>query len=88
MLARFKRTFPKISIKLLEYPRDRIETMLMEGNTCDSREVFEMFGFEPLPFSEQEKQMLLESVEPQLRLEKFLALISQDLQVPQSVTRH
>ena len=30
-LARFKRTFPNIRVKLLEYPRDRIEIMLMEG---------------------------------------------------------
>ncbi len=30
-LARFKRTFPHIRVKLLEYPRDRIEIMLMEG---------------------------------------------------------
>jgi DNA-binding transcriptional LysR family regulator len=30
-LARFKRTFPRIRVKLLEYPRDRIELMLMEG---------------------------------------------------------
>jgi DNA-binding transcriptional LysR family regulator len=30
-LARFKRTFPHIKVKLLEYPRDRIELMLIEG---------------------------------------------------------
>jgi DNA-binding transcriptional LysR family regulator len=30
-LARFKRTFPNIKIKILEYPRDIIEIMLMEG---------------------------------------------------------
>lgn len=30
-LARFRRAFPQIRIKLLEYPRDRIEIMLMEG---------------------------------------------------------
>ncbi len=30
-LARFKRTFPQIKIKLLEHPRDKIEVMLMEG---------------------------------------------------------
>ena len=30
-LARFKRAFPQIRILLLEYPRDRIEIMLMEG---------------------------------------------------------
>jgi len=31
VLARFKRTFPKITVKLVEYPRDKIEVMLMEG---------------------------------------------------------
>jgi DNA-binding transcriptional LysR family regulator len=30
-LARFKRTFPGIKVHLVEYPRDRIELMLMEG---------------------------------------------------------
>lgn len=30
-LARFKRTFPGIKVNLLEYPRDRIELMLMDG---------------------------------------------------------
>ena len=30
-LARFKRTFPNINVKLLEYPRDIIEIMLMEN---------------------------------------------------------
>ncbi len=30
-LARFKRTFPNINIKILEYPRDIIENMLIEG---------------------------------------------------------
>jgi DNA-binding transcriptional LysR family regulator len=30
-LARFQRAFPQIQINLLEYPRDRIEIMLMEG---------------------------------------------------------
>ena len=41
-----------------------------------------------LPFTHQEKQMLLESVEPEQRLENFLTLIYDDNQVPQSVTRH
>ena len=41
-----------------------------------------------LPFTQQEKQMLLESVEPEQRLENFLALIYEDAEVPQSVTRH
>lgn len=30
-LARFKRTFPNIRVRLEEFPRDRIEMMLMEG---------------------------------------------------------
>jgi DNA-binding transcriptional LysR family regulator len=30
-LSRFRRTFPNINIKILEYPRDIIEIMLMEG---------------------------------------------------------
>ena len=41
-----------------------------------------------LPFTQQEKQMLLESVEPEQRLANFLALIYEDAEVPQSVTRH
>ncbi len=41
-----------------------------------------------LPFTQQEKQMLLESVEPEQRLENFLALIYAGDEVPQSVTRH
>ena len=31
LLARFTRTFPNIRVKLFEYPRDKIEEMLMEG---------------------------------------------------------
>ena len=41
-----------------------------------------------LPFSEQEKQMLLESVEPAQRLASFLALIDESGGTPQSATRH
>ena len=41
-----------------------------------------------LPFSEQEKQMLLESVEPQRRVASFLALIYEGGEMPGSVTRH
>ena len=41
-----------------------------------------------LPFTEQEKQMLLESVEPEQRLASFLTLIDEDGGVPGSVTRH
>jgi uncharacterized protein len=41
-----------------------------------------------LPFTQQEKQMLLESVEPERRLENFLTLIYAGDEVPQSATRH
>ena len=41
-----------------------------------------------LPFDEAEKQMLLESVEPEQRLTNFIALIEGDFDVPDSVTRH
>lgn len=41
-----------------------------------------------LPFTQQEKQVLLESVEPKQRLENFLALINEDAEVPASATRH
>jgi Lon protease-like protein len=41
-----------------------------------------------LPFTQHEKQMLLESAEPEQRLEKFLALIHEGAEVPQTVTRH
>ena len=41
-----------------------------------------------LPFSQQEKQMLLESVEPEKRLTNFMTLIYQDPEIPDSVTRH
>jgi Lon protease-like protein len=41
-----------------------------------------------LPFSGQEKQMLLESVEPQQRLASFLALIHDGGEMPGSFTRH
>ena len=41
-----------------------------------------------LPFSEQEKQMLLVSVEPQQRLASFLALIHEGGEMPGSFTRH
>ncbi len=41
-----------------------------------------------LPFTQQEKQMLLETVEPEQRLANFLALIYEDAEVPPSVTRH
>lgn len=41
-----------------------------------------------LPFDAAEKQMLLETVEPEQRLTNFLALIDGDFDVPDSVTRH
>ena len=41
-----------------------------------------------LPLTNEEKQMLLESVEPAQRLASFLALIDDDMEVPDSVTRH
>ena len=41
-----------------------------------------------LPFDTAEKQMLLETVEPEQRLSNFIALIDGDFDVPDSVTRH
>ena len=41
-----------------------------------------------LPFSNQEKQMLLETVEAETRLENFVALVNGEFEVPDSVTRH
>lgn len=41
-----------------------------------------------LPFTEQEKQTLLESVEPDQRLSRFLSLIYDDSRLPDSITRH
>ena len=41
-----------------------------------------------LPFTEQEKQMLLETVEPEQRLANFIKLIYDDVEIPDSVTRH
>jgi len=41
-----------------------------------------------LPFDTAEKQMLLETVEPEQRLANFIALIDGDFDVPDSVTRH
>jgi Lon protease-like protein len=41
-----------------------------------------------LPLTEQEKQMLLETVEPEKRLANFIALLETDIEVPGSVTRH
>ncbi len=41
-----------------------------------------------LPFSEAEKQMLLETVDPEARVHSFIALIDGELDLPESVTRH
>ena len=41
-----------------------------------------------LPFSEAEKQMLLETVDPEARVHSFIALIDGELDIPESVTRH
>ena len=41
-----------------------------------------------LPFDAAEKQMLLETVEPEQRLTNFIALIDGEFDVPDSVTRH
>ncbi len=41
-----------------------------------------------LPFSEQDKQKLLETIEPTERLFTFTALLGSELQVPGSATRH
>lgn len=53
----------KIAAGLLErfpdFPitRDQL-TMLMEGNTCDSREIFELIGIDPIPFNAETLQYL------------------------------
>jgi len=41
-----------------------------------------------LPFESAEKQMLLESVEAEQRLDNFIALIQGEFEVPDSATRH
>ena len=41
-----------------------------------------------LPLSVQEKQMLLETVEPGQRLNAFIALLESELERPESATRH
>jgi Lon protease-like protein len=41
-----------------------------------------------LPLTEQQKQMLLETVEPENRLANFIGLIDSDGEVPDSATRH
>lgn len=41
-----------------------------------------------LPFDGQEKQMLLETVDPEKRLENFIGLIDGEFIVPDSATRH
>ena len=41
-----------------------------------------------IPFSNQEKQLLLETVETSARIEAFRSLIDGEFDVPDSVTRH
>ena len=41
-----------------------------------------------LPLSEQDKQLLLETVEPAERLYTLTSLLGSELQAPESVTRH
>ena len=41
-----------------------------------------------LPLSEQDKQVLLETVKPVERLHTFTALLNSELEAPGSVTRH
>ena len=41
-----------------------------------------------LPFSDQDKQALLEAVEPEERLLKFMSLLGSELQADDSITRH
>jgi hypothetical protein len=41
-----------------------------------------------LPLTPQDKQMLLETVEPEKRLANFIALIDGDFAIPESTTRH
>jgi len=41
-----------------------------------------------LPISEQDKQMLLETVEAAQRLRTFISLLGSGFQAPGSVTRH
>jgi Lon protease-like protein len=41
-----------------------------------------------LPISEQDKQVLLETVEPAQRLHTFTSLLGNGFQAPGSVTRH
>ena len=41
-----------------------------------------------LPFSNQEKQMLLETVTADERLSRFISLVEGEFEVPDSVTRH
>jgi len=37
--------------------RDHLQ-MMMEGNTCDSSQAFELFGLAPTPFNEQSLRYL------------------------------
>ena len=84
----------------LQGERQRLMTSL--EHYLDARELeadLPMFGRLPvgrlidslvmaLPLTGQQKQMLLETVEPENRLANFIALIDSDDAVPDSVTRH
>ena len=84
----------------LQGERQRLMTTL--EHYLDARELeadLPMFGRLPvgrlidsltmaLPLTEQEKQMLLETVEPEKRLANFIALLEADVEIPDSVTRH
>jgi len=44
-------------LDIMPVTRDQV-TMLMEGNTCDSKDVFREFGIEPIPFDDAQLQYL------------------------------
>jgi hypothetical protein len=84
----------------LQGERQRLMTAL--ERYIDARELeadLPMFGRLPvgrlidslvmaLPLTEQEKQMLLETVEAEKRLANFVALLDTNTEVPESATRH
>jgi Lon protease-like protein len=67
-----------------------LETREMEADLASFQQmpVVNLVLTMALPFTQQEKQMLLESVEPEQRLNNFLALIYEGAEVPESATRH
>jgi len=46
-------------LDILPVTRDQL-TMLMEGNTCDSSEIFQAYGIEPIPFNADNLKYLVE----------------------------